>query len=888
MLKKSDLYRAMLLAIGSGLAATVVPVYAQGSQLGTVTVTGSALNRGIDSQSSLPVTVISIEELKSTGVTSVEEIVRGITASQSSTTSTRSVGSGTGGASYVDLRGLGASRTLILLNGRRLAFFGFGSGAVDVSSIPFAALERVEVLRDGASALYGADAVGGVVNFITKRNYKGLELSVDMLSPKGSAGSKQGLSVSGGLGDLESNGYNVWFAYDTRTQKTLPGLQRDFAKTGVLPGQSVAGGTSGTTFPANFNYRDTTGAIRSGNITNASGCAPPLSLRVGTLCRYDFTAAVDIIPETENSNFMLRGGLKLPGSHLLSAEYVATTSTNMARVAPDPVTGLTMPTTSPFYPKSFAGIDPTRDLFGIGWRMEPGGQRENTSEATANRFVLELTGETMGWDYRAGLFNTQSKVQDGPTNGYVSKARIQAGINAGVLNPFGAQSAQAVDLINAAKASGIFAVGKGTATGIDIRGSRNMFNMAGGPAQISVGAEMRTETYKQDTDDALVSSVPSAGRSPYHATGDRKVYAVSAEALFPVTKQLELTAQARIDRYSDFGSKFNPKVGARYEVSKDLLFRGSANTGFKAPNLDDLYGPQSGTFTSDAYDDPVLCPRGTVAAGGIASRDCGQQYQALQGGNPALKAETSRQFSFGSAFRPMSNLSLTVDYWNVQLKETVAAYPEQTAVSQPARLFRCNSLSAAEQGRWERCNVVSGSNAVAYLLTLTDNLGATKADGFDFSAAWNSRIDGIGRLGVTYDSTYMRSYQYQSEPGGEFKQNVGRYSDSSPVFRWQHVVGATLAMGNWKPAIAIRHKTGYSDQSPNSDGSEAVVGSYTLVDAGVTYSGIKNLSLNLSVRNLFDTNPPFSNQNTTFQRGYDPRYTDPLGRAVFVRAGYKF
>jgi iron complex outermembrane receptor protein len=855
-----------------------------------VTITGSSIKRSIENQSALPVSIYSAEELKSVGVTSTEEIVQRITASQSSTGGSQSIGSGTGGGSYASLRGLGSNKTLVLLNGRRLAFFGIGASAVDLNAIPFAALERIEVLRDGASAIYGTDAVGGVINFITKRDYQGLDIAVENTYPSQQSGQIKRFTFSGGQGSLAKDGYNLWFSLDNKSQASVKATDRAFGATGVIPSAGL-NKTSGTTFPANFNYYNTAGAIKSGNIT-LPNCAPPGSIFIsGTTCRYDYTSAIDIIPETENLNINAKGTFRLSDSRLLTVEAVHSENTNIARVAPDPVTGMTMPITSPFYPSTFAGLDTSKGLIGIGWRMVPAGRRENTSNATANRIVADLSGVEGAWEYKTGFYSASSTVSDGPTNGYVSKAKIQAGVTSGLLNPFGANTQAALDYIDAAKARGTFSTGRGTATGVDARFNRDWFKMDGGNAAVSLGAEARREGYSTATDDALVTSVPSAGRSPYRVDdASRTVTAVVAEALFPVSKQLELQAALRADNYSDFGSSVNPKVGFRYTVSPTAVIRGSANTGFRAPSLDDVFGPQSRTFSSNAYDDPILCPGGKPTAAGITSRDCGQQTQALNGGNPDVQPEKSKAVSFGTAFQPAKNLLMTVDYWNVQVKSQIGSFPEQTIFDDPvkyaSKIIRCNTLSAAEASNWERCQVVAGSNAIAYIKTLTDNLGNVKTNGLDFSAAYSTTIAGL-KTNFNYDGTYVNSYKYQREIGGEYIENAGKYKDASPIFRWKHNLTTTMAQGNYRYSAGVRYMSGYTDE--NADPSYInEVKSYTLVDFGVSYTGIKNLTLGAVLRNVFDTKPPFSNQGATFQQGYDPRYTDPLGRALAVKANYKF
>lgn len=883
--------KEMLRTVGTGLLLSGVGIGALAQNASdTVVVTGSSIKRSIESQQALPVTVFSVDELKAVGVTSTEEILQRITASQSTVSSSQAVGLSTGGASQANLRGMGSNKTLVLLNGRRLAFFGIGASTVDLNSIPFAALERVEVLRDGASAIYGTDAVGGVINFITKRDYQGLNVAVENLGPTAAGGDSRRMTVSGGTGSLQADGYNLWFSVDNKRQSGVNALDREFARTGVIPEKGL-NKTSGTTFPANFGYyRLSDGKLVTGNLTKP-GCAPPASIdQGGTTCRYDYSSAVEIIPVTENTNLMARGSFRLGGDRLLTLEAVHSKNTNVSHLSPDPVTGLTMPITSPFYPKTFAGIDPSQGLVSIGWRMVPGGGRETTAEATSSRFLADLSGVAGDWDYKTGVYHAVSEVSEGTVNGYFSKPLIQAGLTSGLLNPFGANSADALKYIGTTKAQGIFSTGKGTATGIDARLNRELFAMDGGKAAMSLGGELRREGYSTDTDDNLVNSVPSAGRSPYHVSGaSRTVSALSAEMLLPVSKQLELQAAARYDRYSDFGSTFNPKVGFRYTVSPSMVLRGSANTGFRAPSLDDVFGPQSVTFTSNDYNDPLLCPNGVPTANAVESRDCGQQAQAKQGGNTKLKPEKSKAFTLGTALQPARNLLFTVDYWNVQLTNQIGTFPEQTVFADPVkyanRFVRCGQVSSAEAANLSRCDL-PGSGALAYIMTLTDNLGNLRSDGLDFTAAWQTVTD-MGRLTLNYDGTYVRSYRYQREPGGEYIQNVGAYRDGSPIFRWKHGMTAVLAQGNMRYSAGMRYLSGYEDE--NSDpGFANRVASYTVFDAGLNYTGIKNLTLGAGLRNVFDRKPPFSNQGKTFQQGYDPRFTDAIGRALLLRANYKF
>ena len=873
---------AVMAVSGAAYAQTTEP-----QKVERVEITGSNIKRSISDESALPVTVFNAKELREAGVTSAEGVIQRIASSQSTMGSSQVIGSGTQGKSNANLRGLGANKTLVLLNGRRIAAFAFDSSTTDLNAIPFAAIDRIEVLRDGASAIYGTDAIGGVINFITRNDYQGGSVSGEYTSPQHKGGIDKRATVSGGFGDLNKDNYNIFAVLDWRQSDKIRAGDRPFAATGVIPERGVSL-TSGTSFPANF----TQGSF-AGNPSRAGGCAPPASLALrSTTCRYDYTSAIDLQPDVEQKTFMTRGSINLGAGHKASLEYYRTEAETISRVAPDPVTGLVMTPSNPFFPRTYAGIDPTRNIT-VGLRMVPAGQRESTSNTVGQRAVADISGVIAGWDYRSGLFWTESSGTDAVTNGYVNKSRIQAGITSGVLNPFGAQTQAGLDLIEAAKAKGMSQSAKGNSKGVDVHASRELFSLAGGAAAVSFGGEFRKETYRNDTVDAIVLNVPSLGRDAYHVSGDRNVAALSAEMILPVTKALEVQLAARYDRYSDFGGTFNPKIGFLFKPVANVFARGSYNTGFRAPSLDEVYGPQAVSFTADAYNDPLLCPNGKVAAGGVETRDCGQQAQLKSGGNRALKPEKSTTFTLGIGFEPTKGVVLTADYWKIELKNQISAFPEQAIFSDPtryaSRYFRCNQLTAAVQTTLDRCqNEFANSNAIGYVLALNDNLGGVKTDGIDVSAAYAFAMGTAGNFNVSLNSTWVHNYDYQRIVTDVFIPSVGRYVDANPVFRWQHVLGLGWNRGALAAQLNVRHKTGYTDQNQVAAGFENEVKAYTLVDVSGTWSGMKNLAVTLGVKNLFDTKPPFSNQGTVFQKGFDPRFTDAVGRAYMLRAAYNF
>lgn len=892
------------------LSVVTLPSIAQQQTLERVEITGSAIRRSIADEGALPITVIKVDDLRQSGVSSVEGILEMLSAGQSSSPGTNSIGSGTGGAAYANLRALGSNKTLVLLNGRRMTSFAFDANAVDLNSIPFSVIDKVEVLRDGASAVYGTDAIGGVINFITKNNYRGGQIVAEVNKPRKNGGAKEGTSVTVGFGDLEKDKFNFWGSFDSRRQDRVRALDRAFAATGIIPSRGV-NGNSGTTFPGNFagsfivpvSTNFPTGRETRAFNQTAPGCAPPLSKVNPTnanACVFDFSSTIDIIPDVDQNTVTGRASFKLGDDHVLSFEGLATENVNTSRVAPDPVSGITLQPSNPFYPKNVAGLDTTRPV-NAGWRMVPAGNRTNTSTSAAKRAVIDLSGLAGAWDYRVGAMLSRSTGNDAATDGYVSAPFVRAQVGLGNLNPFADPTPAQLAIIEQAKRRGVFGYATGETKGFDVRASRELFALPGGNAAIAFAGEVRRENYRFDTNDDVVTSIPSAGRSINHKGGDRSVRAIGTELLLPVLKSVEVQIALRRDDYSDAGKTTNPKIGIRFQPIKEVVVRGSYNTGFRAPGLDDINAPQTVTFTAGAKNDPILCDSNGKAIGslgGVQSRDCGLQPQVQQGGNPNLKPEKSKTFTIGAAFEPIKDLTFSIDYWNIDLRDQISTLPVDTIIGNAALykdLFvRCNTLPVSVQNTLNRCSGLdNNSPAIGYIVTTNANIGKVKTNGFDLTAGYNMKLGGMGALALAYEGTYVRSYKYQTDPTAAFKENVGVFIDGSPVFKWKHNISAGWTLGDFGARMTLRHQTGYVDQNDAATvvGGPSFYGNveaYTLIDLSGTYKVNKMTSLTVGVKNLLDKDPPFSNQSQRSQRGYDPRYTDPLGRQFFARAAFGF
>jgi iron complex outermembrane receptor protein len=625
-----------------------------------------------------------------------------------------------------------------------------------------------------------------------------------------------------------------------------------------------------------------------------------------TACRQDTNRFVDNYPEQELWSFYGKGSLALGSNHTASLEYFRTYNEVITNVAPTPLTSLTMPAASPYYPGN--GVTPitnpnlvTTAPISLGWRTIAAGPRQQQHENTSQRVLGGLEGNLAGWSYRADAFYSDSVVKQIFTDGYVNRSKILAGLqgnNAPYLNPFGDQSAAGQAYLNSAKILGEVSKAEGTLWGVTATASNEIFTLPAGPVSMAVGLNYLSDELTNTYDFSLIRNAQSSGLElATNTEGDRKVWGAVLELSIPVIKNLDLSLAVRYDDYNDVGSSTNPKVGVRYQALNNLLLRASYNTGFRAPSMFDLYQSPAVTFTANSYDDPVLCPNGVPVAGADANRDCGQQFNRQFGGNPDTNPEESTAFTLGFVFDVLPTLSFGVDYWNQEITGLIGLFPDSAAFANyqanQSKFKRCSQVSAAEAAQLPQCTVASTVDPLAYVATPTDNLGDMKAQGFDLSVQWRGDATEFGRFSVNIAGTYVTKFEQQLEKNGEWYNPLGRYSGELdfPVFRWQSVATVNWLMGPWSASLANRYRSGYRDANeaavaaPYDDNN---VGAYSVWDLVGSWSGVKGLTLSAGVLNLFNEDPPFSNQGSTFQQGFDPRFTNSLGRRWLLRASYEF
>ncbi|AXE30009.1 TonB-dependent receptor [Chromobacterium phragmitis] len=836
--------------MGSGFAHA-----ADDNQLERVTITGSNIKRSIKQEKALPVTILKTEDLAKQGLTTVEQVVNSIAANQSTQGASYAVGASTGGGSFASLRGLGNQYTLVLLDGRRMANQAIDGTSADLNAIPLSVIDRVEVLLDGASAIYGTDAIGGVMNFITKKSVKGLNIGGSFANPQHGGGDEKRLNASYGFGDLGQDGFNVYGAIDYLKRDAVMASQRDFSNK-----ITADTGSSPNAWPG--NYVD--GVTKTWKSSNTA-CRPPYSQLVDGICKEYYSLYPALSPEVEQVSGIVRGTKRLGDNHELSLQYTRTETITTSQNAPLPTGGEITRANA---------VDPTkRDLLYV--RTVPLGNRETEANSVTQRLQVNLEGLVAGWDYRAGIGRSENLVKETLTSGYVSKSRMQAAVDGGALDPFDL-SGNNLAAWRAVGITGQTKEAKSTIDMADAKISRELFQLPAGMVGVALGAEVRRESLSTVYNKAITRDALSTGQSKTEdSMGSRSAYAVFGEADIPVLKNLDLQLATRYDHYSDTESSLNPKVAFKFQPDPKVMFRGSASKGFRAPSLYDIYRPNQLQLTGTKFVDAAACPSGSPLPGTDGTGCSKMQRDKRVGGNKNLSPEKSSSLSLGMVIEPTKDFTASADLWWTMIKDQINILDETLILNNPAKYA----------DRYVR----DANGNYQYIIDDISNLGNISASGVDLRMSWTLPKTSLGTFMATLDGTYLAKYAYQNEKGGDYTNSVGRYVDAGPNFRWQHNLTLSWMRGAWSAILSQNYKSGYTDQnaSDNSKGSNHMVKPYSTWNVSGTYAFNKQFTVTAGIKNLFDQEPPYSNQQRLTQQNYDPRFTDPIGRSFFLKGAYK-
>jgi iron complex outermembrane recepter protein len=896
---------ALLTGAAASLALTSFAVSAQqvaaadasqNEELQEVVVTGSLIARP-NAETAEAVTIISTESLKEQGITTVEQALQQITSNISGDYSAQSsVSTFTGGASFADLRGLGRSHTLVLLDGERLAENVTEGNAVDLSIIPFQAIDHIEVLREGASSEYGTDAIAGVINFITKKDYQGGTVNINWTKPQEDGGGGYNADGSFGMGNLKADGYNFMVSGSYTNTQEMTASQRSWA-TGFNPalGLDNINGPTGTT-PG--SYLDANGNDWQIGFPACKGNPHP-STYIGD-CEYLYSEAVDLIPKSNIASGLASFSKALPGDNTISLQYFYTRTDTVQWIGPSEYT-FNMSPTSPYFPTAaestcFGTCSGPPDLsttVQAGW-TDPGNNRYFGDVNTQQRVLLTFAGKNAGWDYSAGfnysVNSTTFQVLGGEPNADIL---APGGTVSNLVNPFGPQSAAGQALINSSYDNGD--LGTGTLSLYDLGGhaSHELGDAfgAGRAAAIAVGIDARVEQDHFATTPLAATLNATTYYAPQFITGSRQSQAVYTELNVPVTKAFEFTVSDREDRYSDFGDTNNGKISLRYQPFDFLTFRGAASTGFRAPSLVDLYAPQIFGADFGTMNGPGCGAANYNAV--FTQLNCASQGLAVSGGNPDLKPETSENFDLGFIVAPVTNLGITVDYYRILIKNEILALPDTTIYANPTTfasdyvLNNAGTLTTAPEKTLD-CNPNQSAATCGYIIQTTQNTGSVVTSGVDLSAKYFARTF-IGNFNVGLEGTLVTQYLFQEYPNGPQLNLVGWFNQGNqPAIRWQHLFTVDWTYDKYGAGISNHFLSDYTDYALTAAGNPRTVSSYSIWNGYLTWKPIAPLTATVGVRNLFNILPPFSNQTPNWQSSYNPLFSDPLLRTFYARLSYKF
>jgi iron complex outermembrane receptor protein len=923
------------------LAAFAVPLHAQESddeEIATVVVTGSNIAR--TEEGALPVQVITQQQIERTGATSAEQFLRTVSAAvqgNSNVVAASSSGVNAGGVSSVSLRGLGSQRTLVLVNGKRLSAGGTitDSTSVDVNSIPLAAINRVEVLKDGASAVYGSDAIAGVVNFIIREDFEGATVSLY----GGGADDGGGITRANGaigFGNLQDNRFNVMFAAGYQKEDPLFGRDRSFSRSGINE-EALNDTSSGNTFPANILIPGFEDGVRAPALPGSSGtstnpltpdaCAPSVvsPLFGPDVCRYDPSPLVSLFPDAERisaygsaryaltdtiqvygeasftrneQNYIIQASpisdqFNLPNGHPLFNQAPYNRGAGLGG-APSPFAfaSFVLQPTSPFYPtatvQSVTGGE-TPDIL-VRYRAIESGDRDWVDTSEQPRGVIGIKGTAADWTFDASYLYGETKLTEEYNDGAPLYSQLLPLLNSGLVNPFGPNTPEIQQALKAANFVGEAYSTRTSIQSLNATATRTLIDLPAGPLAVAVGGEWRQEKFSTNPSLAMqIGDISTYGGNQLPMSESRDVTALLAEVNIPIIENLEADVAVRWDDYENVGSKTTPKASVRWQPLEQLLLRASYGRGFRAPSLTELYQPQTTGVTAPGLNDPQRCD----VTGD--SNDCGTQFNILIGGTPTLKPETSDNYTLGIVWEPLENASVGFDAFRVRLKNPIIFGVDPSELLANEALFADFITRGAPTSNCPGC-----PGPIQQLNQLNLNLGATNVDGLDVDLRYRLITERAGNFTFGIVGTYFSEYEVQL-PDGSFLGIAGRVSpvvngNGGVIPRWHHFASLTWDQGPWEATITQNFQTHYKDiPGTFEDPSDPAyvpreVSSYQTFDVQGSWSGIRNLKVSVGLRNAFDEDPPYTNAGgqNFFQAGYDPGYADPRGRFYYGMLTYSF
>jgi len=921
--KRKMLPQAVLGVIGIALISG--PAFAQQGKVEKIEVTGTNIKR-VDTETAAPIQIISADEIKRSGKQTVTELLRELPINAAGgLTELSGSGSFSAGAATASLRGLGSTATLVLLNGRRIAPYGladpnFGqSGVVNLNSIPLNTIERIEILKDGASAIYGSEAIAGVINVILKKDYKGAQLDVSAFRNFDNVWKNQTISGSFGIGDLGKDRYNLFGNFEIFKQDPVffsqidSYLNRDSYRniygTGLqgsafspfltlIPVETINGvtndiGVPGPACPASqivpFNF----------NGFNLIGSALPASRRGGSVCNYDTITNGLVSPDIERKAFFLRGTFDISANSSVYGEASLvqqdTYFQGFARAVGFGTGGTFNPSTGALnLPPQLLPVGHPNNPYNVPvrfrGRMDAVGRQDNATESETLRTLVGFKTVVGKFDIDTSFLYNKSEIDNFNFN-ELRFSQLASGINNSNFNfntpTTGVVNADTLRINARDKAESEFSI-------FDIKASGEIGTLAGGPIGMATGFEYRREE-RAVTPQEEKTRGEIFGRGVATVTGSRNVTTLFAELALPVAKTVEVQLAARYDKYSDYGSSFTPKIAASWAASPTMKFRASYASGFRAPSLVEITRSATSGFFN-GVDDPRRCNRGATPAITIG---CALSIPGLIVANPLVKPEKAMSYTAGIVLEPTSNTNLSVDYYAISRRNEI------TFLSLNEILLNEGSTDPRYANRVTRDpsntspTVPNDPGAILFVATGYDNLGETRVKGIDVDARIRFALGSWGKLNTRLLFSHYIDQRGSGAPGARLTSFGG--FRNAPENRAQFL--NTWEIGNWVNTVNVNWVDGFkpfSNPEINSAAGQATirdcanpnntylgicrVKEYVTVDVGSSYRGFKKLTLTGTIRNVANSKP----SDDPLARPFNFVWYQPFGRNFVINARYEF
>ncbi len=902
----------------------------QSDQGGDIVVTGTLFRR-LNTETASPITVLTSENLQRAGITNVADAVRSISADNSGSIPTAFAAGFGSGSAAVSLRGLSVNSTLVLIDGVRTVNYPYADDGqrafVDLNSIPKSTIDRIEVLKDGASATYGADAIGGVVNIITRKEIKGIEGTVEAgVSQRGDGGERRA-TLTAGYGDLKEQGFNVYingeyekdnlisvadrgFPYNTADLTSIGGLNNNSASLGAFGNRSAA--IAAVVRPATY----TPGNIYSGvavpgaltQVLNPAGCVTGTITRndaTGAYCEQNTTQYGTIAPEQERYGATIHGTLQVgdraqayvTGTYYHSRVFSTAAPFTIRQRNPINSTNIVLPA---LLANGQLNAQNPYAASGLGAQISYAFgdlPQTSTTENDVYRVAAGIAGKFGDdWAYSLDASYARSDLV-GRNTGYINIAGLTNAINTGsynFINP--SQNSQAVrDQVSPTQSSSA----KGQLYFLQGSLTKSFFELPGGPLQVGVGGSVRREELNNPNANANNAFL---GLNAVSASGKRTVSAGYFEISAPVLKSVELGAAGRFDHYSDGFSKFSPKATIKFTPIRSLALRATYTQGFRAPSFAESQNGAVIGYTSATPPAAVVAAHGNNAY--VQSYSLG--YNSAS--NPDLKPEKSRSFTGGAIFQPTRWLSVTADYYNIKKTDVISGGPlAGTAI---ANYYAGTALPAGYTVTLDDADPLF-PNAIRKVLIVNSpyaNASSLQTSGIDVSVQADFKFGGGNRFTSRLEGTEILTYDF--DPGdGIIDSYVGTQapyvlSSGAGTPRWRANWMNSVQVGPATLTATAYYTSGYKNVAVDQSGHGANTCADNLYGTGDVFCRTKGFftldlvgqfkvndkfTFYLNAVNLLDASAPINPANYAAVN-YNPTWSQQgiVGRTIRGGANFKF